>query len=62
MSTAADAREDGGAILLRIKDHLHSALELLDRINPHAVVGARLQHCVDDVEALIAASYDPRAD
>lgn len=62
MSTAADAREDGGAILLQIKEHLRMALDLLDGLDPYAVAGARLQHCIDDIEEMIAAPHGSEGD
>lgn len=53
MTKPAGAHTDDQAALGQILDHLVSAQQMMDKIEPDSAFSARLQHLIDDVESQI---------
>jgi hypothetical protein len=45
-----------GPTLREVRDHLVSAQDLMDSINPVSIFGARLQQLIDELEELLMSN------
>jgi hypothetical protein len=50
MNETRPSTYDLSAVLDRVREHLLNAQKLVDDVAPNSIIGARLQHLLDDVE------------
>lgn len=55
MNDTRSSSSDLSAVLEQVREHLLQAQQLIDGVAPASVVGARLQHLLDDLERQVMA-------
>jgi hypothetical protein len=55
MNDTRSSSSDLSVVIEQVREHLLQAQQLVDGVAPDSVVGARLQHLLDDLERQITA-------